>query len=98
MLWEGERVRVVITPRDSKGLTKELVSCSLRRLDVGGNKRDRRLRVATWNFSGLGSERKQKEVGELLAIDVVAGHESWEKEDTGIYVEGYKWFGKPRSN
>ena len=25
-----------------------------------GNKRERRLRVATWNFSGLCSERKQK--------------------------------------
>ena len=37
---------------------------------------ERRLRVATWKFSGLGSEHKQKEVEELLAkiiiIDVVA--------------------------
>ena len=24
-------------------------------------------------------------------IDVVAGQESWEKEDTTIHVEGYKW-------
>ena len=66
---------------------------------LGG--RERRLRVATWNFSGLGSERKQKEIGELLtknSIDVVAGQESWEREDTRIEVEGYKWFGKPRSN
>ena len=42
-------------------------------------KRERRLRVATWNFSGLCSDRKQKEVGELLAkhnLDVVAGQES----------------------
>ena len=31
------------------------------------SKRERRLRVATWNFSGLCSERKQKEVGEVLA-------------------------------
>ena len=41
---------------------------------LGGNKRERRLRVATWNSSGLGSEHKQKEVEELLAknnIDVV---------------------------
>ena len=30
--------------------------------------------------------------------DVVAGQESWEREDTRIEVEGYKWFGKPRSN
>ena len=32
------------------------------------------------------------------SIDVVAGQESWEREDTRIEVEGYKWFGKPRSN
>ena len=59
------------------------------------------MRVATWNFSGLGSECKQKEVGELLTknnIDVVAGQESWEREHTRIEVEGYQWFGKPRSN
>ena len=35
---------------------------------LGGRERERRLRVATWNFSGLGSERKQKEIGELLTI------------------------------
>ena len=35
-------------------------------------------------------------VTEVLAK--VAGQESWEKEDTRISVEGYKWFGKPRSN
>ena len=29
---------------------------------------------------------------------VVAGQESWEREDTRIEVEGYKWFGKPRNN
>ena len=23
---------------------------------------------------------------------------SWEREDTRIEVEGYKWFGKPRNN
>ena len=49
------------------------------------------LRVATWNFSGLSSERKQKEVDELLAknnIDVVAGQESLERGDTRIEVEG----------
>ena len=65
------------------------------------SKRERRLRVATWNFSGLCSDRKQKEIGEVLAnnnIDIVAGQESWEKEDSRISVEGYKWFGKPRSN
>ena len=44
---------------------------------------------------------KQKEVGEYLVkndIDVVAGQESWEKEDSRINVDGYKWFGKPRSS
>ena len=51
---------------------------------LGGRERERRLRVATWNFSGLGSERKQ-EIKELLtenSIDLVAGQESWEREDT----------------
>ena len=51
-------------------------------------------------FSGLCSDCKQKEVGELVAkhnLDVVAGQESWEKEESRIEVEGYKWFGKPRS-
>ena len=147
--WEGEHVRLVLTPNDSKGLTKELVSqvsASLRRIgcrcvlddvksavkvksrpiecfnryepltqldysnetvssslnsdaqndrvnvdvDLVGskakalvrNKRERKLRLATWNFSGLCSDRKQKEIGELLVkhnLDVVAGQESWEK-------------------
>ena len=61
-------------------------------------KRERILKVAMWNFSGLCSDRKQKEVGELLAkhnLYVVAGQESWEKGETRIHVEGYKWFGKP---
>ena len=76
----------------------DLVGSKAKRLV--GNKRERRLRVATWNFSGLCSDRKQKEVGELLVkhnLDVVAGQESWEKEESRIEVEGYKWFGKPRS-
>ena len=45
--------------------------------------------------TGLGSERKQNEIWEVLdenGIDVVAGQESWEKEDTKVHVavEGYK--------
>ena len=51
------------------------------------------MRIATWNF--LGSEHKQKEVGELLVknnIDVVAGQE---KEDTGINVEVASGFISP---
>ena len=40
------------------GLDVQLVGDRVRAL--GGSVRDRRLRVATWNFSGLGSERKQK--------------------------------------
>ena len=115
---EGEHVRLVVTPRDSKGLTKELVgqvSSSLRKIGcrcvldetirdksrskpvhidyinrfeplskqadsscrdehvdvnlvegkvkaLAGNKRERRLRVATWNFSGLGSECKLRKL------------------------------------
>ena len=50
-------------------------------------------------FSGWCSDRKQKEIGELLVkhnLDVVAGQESWGKKETRIDVEGYKWFGKPR--
>ena len=65
---------------------------------LAGNRKKRKLRVGTWNFSGLCSERKQKEVGELLQvnnIDVVAGQESWE-EDSRIDVDGYKWLEKPR--
>ena len=165
MLWEGDHVRLVLTPKDSKGLSKELVGqvssrhrkigcrcvldddirgkvrskpvhvdcinrfepltqnassssssepsgslCSGENIDnmhidvklvgnkvkaLGGRERERSLRIATWNFSGLGSERKQKEID---SIDVVAGQESWEREDTRIELEGYKWFGKPRSN
>lgn len=161
--WEGEHIRLVLTPKDSKGLTKDVVtrvSACLRKIgcrcvfddskDVsvplavpsqtlvhcvnrfepltnnvcrdehilnvekeGGIdvravservkvvQRERRLRVATWNFSGLCSDRKQKEVEELLHklnLDVVAGQESWEKEGTIVSVEGYKWFGKPRKD
>ena len=29
-------------------------------------------------------------------IDVVGGQQSWEKEDSRINVDRYKWFGKPR--
>ena len=29
---------------------------------------------------------------------VVAGQESWEKEGNVIAVDGYTWFGKPRSD
>ena len=57
------------------------------------------MKEITWNFSGLCN--KQKEIGELLAkhnLDVVVGQEPWEKEETRRDVEGYKWFGKPRSN
>ena len=27
-------------------------------------------------------------------LDVVAGQDSWEKEETRREVEGYKWFGR----
>ena len=155
--WEGDHVRLVLKPSDSKGLSKEVVtriSACLRsmgcrcvldnsfrgviqdkpvvgvqcvnRFEVltsndskcvdGGiditiledsvkaveeNKYSRKLRVGTWNFSGLCSERKQKEVGQVLNklnLDVVAGQESWEREGYSISVDEYRWFGKPRSD
>ena len=84
----------MISKNGSVYVDVDLVGSKAKRLV--GNKRERRLRIATWN---LCSDHKQKEVGELLAkhnLDV-AGQESWEKEETRIEVEGYKWFGKPRS-
>ena len=44
---------------------------------------ERRLRICTWNFAGMLSECKQKEVGQVVAkhnFDVVAGQESWERD------------------
>ena len=38
------------------------------------------------------------EVLTRLNIDVVAGQESWEREEKTVAVEGYRWFGKPREN
>ena len=61
----------------------------------------KQLRLATCNVSGLCSECKQKEIADLLAcnrIDIVAVQESWEKEDSKIDVDGYKWFGKPHTS
>ena len=68
---------------------------------VLASKMRKQLRLATWNVSGLCSECKQKEIADLLAcnsIDIVAVQESWEKEDSKIDVDGYKWFGKPRTS
>ena len=62
---------------------------------LAGNCQEGKLRVGTWNFSGLCSERKQGELLQVNNIDVVAGQESWEKEDSRINVDEYKWFGKP---
>ena len=68
---------------DSVDVNVDVNVLSIRIKTVLESKRERRLRVATWNFSGLCSECKQKEVGEVLAknnVDIVAGQESWEKE------------------
>ena len=57
------------------------------------------LRVGSWNFSGLCSQRKQKEVSEVLnklKLDIVAAQESWERKGFVIEVQGYKWLGKAR--
>ena len=148
--WEGDHIRVVLKPKDSRGITKEVVtriSACLRKIGcrcvldqvsiaqqqveldvqcvnrfeplssddecvdviaveekikaVTGNKCERKLRIGTWNFAGLCSERKQKEVGQVLEklnLDVVAGQESWERDGSVVSVDGYKWFGKPRNN
>ena len=56
------------------------------------------LQVGSWNFSGLCSQRKQKEISEILnklKLDIVAAQESWEREGSVIEVQGYKWLGKP---
>ena len=159
VLWEGDHIRLVLTKKDSKGVSSELVkqvSASLRKIGcrcvideqvrkpcksrvisvpvhcvnrfeslavhtcsddivedvhvvdsvalkskVLASKMRKQLRLATWNVSGLCSERKQKEIADLLAcnsIDIVAVQESWEKEDSKIDVDGYKWFGKPRTS
>ena len=63
------------------------------------NIKQRGLRIGTWNFQGLCSDRKALEIGEVLSknrIDIVGGQESWELDNSKIYVPGYKWFGKPR--
>ena len=57
------------------------------------------LRVGSWNFSGLCSQCKQKEVSEVLnklKLDIVAAQESWEREGSVIEVQRYKSLGKPR--
>ena len=125
--WEGNHVRLALLPKDSRGLSKEVIAkifgC-LRRIgcrcvldenerayeavhvdipcvnrfaqladqcesvddgeydsvvyvgeddmsagkqSVSAGKANRKLKVATWNFSGLCSERKQKEVTEVLS-------------------------------
>ena len=48
----------------NNGLDIQLVGDRVRAL--GRSVSYRRLRVATWNFSGLGSELKQKEIGKVL--------------------------------
>ena len=140
--WESDHVRLVLLPKDSKGLSEKVVtkiSACLRRIgcrcvldenkraregvhvdipcinrfaqladecesvddgeqssvvsggeggdlsieSVSAGKAYRKLKVVTWNFSGLCSECKQKEVAEILSrlnIDIVAGQESWERE------------------
>ena len=55
---------------------------------ASGSKRERRLRMGTWNFAGMCSERKQKEVVAKLNLDVVAGQESLEKDGFTVNVDG----------
>lgn len=34
----------------------------------------------------------------MLAKNILAGQESWEKKDSSVNVEWYKWFWKPRAS
>ena len=46
----------------------------------------RKLKIATWNLAGLCSERKQKEISEVLnrvKVDIVAGQETWVRRGRG---------------
>ena len=51
----------------------------------------RKLKITTWNFAGLCSERKQKEIREVLnrvKPDIVAGQEMWKRKDKAVNVDG----------
>ena len=64
---------------DSLHVDVNSVECKVKAL--GRTKRERRLRVATQNFSGLGSDRKQKEVEELLVKN-----ESTKVQTLGVFL------------
>ena len=86
-------------PSDTVSVDVDVVGGRVK--EVNGFKRETKLRIATWNFSGLCSEHKQKKVGEPLKklnLDIVAGHEFWKKERKVIAADDYTWFGKPHSN
>ena len=53
-----------------------------------------RIPLPTSHSLGLCSQRKQKEVSDILGMDI--GQESWENVESAVVVSGYKWFGKPR--
>ena len=58
-------------PSDTVNVDVDVVGKRVK--EVNGFKRERKLRIASWNF-------KQKEEGELLKkvnLDIVAGQESW---------------------
>ena len=78
----------------SEGHRKSVVDMSKIRNQVRVAERgERKVRVVTWNCSGICSQRKQKEVAGVLEknnIDVFAGQESWKKEDSKVSVDGYK--------
>ena len=120
VLWEGDRIRLVLTKKESNGVSSEQVSAILRKIGfideqvrktckyrvmsvpvhcvnrfeslaidtcsddnvedvdsvalktkVLASKMREQLRLATWNVSGLCSERKQKEIADLLACNSI---------------------------
>ena len=61
------------------------------------------LRIGTWNFQGLCTDRKALEIGKVLSknhIDIIGGQESWKLKIIPRFtcLRGYKWFGKPRES
>ena len=86
---------------DTDGLEEDVVECSegTKKSIVDMNKirsqlkvaerGERMVRVAAWNFLCICSQCKQKEVAGVLEknnIDPCSGQDSWEKEESKIYV------------
>ena len=56
--------------------------------EVQGVRFARKLKIATWNFAGLCSEKEISEVLNRVKVDIVAGQETWERKDKVVNVDG----------